>query len=108
PPRARRLRKLNASGQRLRCQGGDASVPAAALQALVALLRSRLGDASMLRKVLIGCGIASALCLALVVVVGIVIGSYVKKRLPDIQHAGQLAEDMKTRYGRIDSFVPPL
>jgi len=61
-----------------------------------------------MRKWLIGCGVAVGVALCLLVAGGMIIGSYVKKRMPDLRQVDALAKQLQERYGDPEAFVPPL
>ena len=61
-----------------------------------------------MRKLLIGCGVAAALVVALLIAGGVFVASWFKKQFPE---AGQLEKrrtEMVQKFGRPESFVPPL
>lgn len=60
-----------------------------------------------MRKLLIGCGVALALGVALLIAGGIVATSWFKKQFPEASQVEQRRAELVQKYGRPESYVPP-
>jgi hypothetical protein len=60
------------------------------------------------KKLLIGCAVAVGLCVVVLVVGGILVGSWVRGKLPDTKELEQMQVQLHDRFGTPESFVPPL
>jgi len=72
---------------------------------LVVGTRSESGD-SMLKKLLIGCGIAAALCVLLVIAGTWMVARWAKAKFPDTKRIETVQVELKQRFGDRDAFVP--
>ncbi len=61
-----------------------------------------------MKKLLVGCAIAVGVCLTVLVLGGILVGSWVRGKLPDTKQLEQMQAQLQERFGAPESFVPPL
>ena len=60
-----------------------------------------------MRKVLIGCGIVAALLVAVLIVGGVVVSSWVKSKFPEVERIETTQTAMRERFGDPEEFTPP-
>ena len=61
-----------------------------------------------MKKLLIGCAVAVGVCVAVLVVGGILVGSWVRGKLPDTKQLEQMQTQLHERFGAPEAFVPPV
>jgi hypothetical protein len=61
-----------------------------------------------MKKVLIGCAVASAIIVVLVVGASMYFVSWFKKSAPDTEHLKEVRSELVQKYGERDDYIPPL
>ncbi len=61
-----------------------------------------------MRKLLLGCGIAAALVVALLIAGGVIVGSWFKQHFPAAAQFERERKEIVQKYGRPEVYVPPL
>jgi hypothetical protein len=61
-----------------------------------------------MRKLLIGCGVLAGLLVVTLVVAGMLVSSWVKKRLPATERLEQMQAEVRERFGDPAAWVPPV
>lgn len=59
-----------------------------------------------MRKILVGCGVLAGLLVVTLVVAGMLVSSWVKKRLPDTDRLEQMQVEVRERFGDPEAWVP--